>query len=265
MSEMLDKLREIGAQKIYEDTHIPVEHVQAMLHESFDGFSKVQFLGFISILEREYSKDLSELRAKGLVHFDDELPLQTENSVFVDPMNKRNMTPLYLLLAALVFAVAVYYSMETSSQESKVVQTVDNSIIEDAQKNIIEVDTNETNQSLESIDSNTSLVLVEDTNETLVEEVVEPTLSIVAKSKVWLGYVDVKTNRHHTKTFKGEFTLDATKEWLFVFGHGYVDIIVNGEVQKFSSKENVRFLYKDGVISTLTKREFKTLNRGRLW
>jgi len=37
MSEALDRLKKLGAQKIYEDTHIPINQVQAILYENFDG------------------------------------------------------------------------------------------------------------------------------------------------------------------------------------------------------------------------------------
>ena len=66
MSSGLEKLRSIGAQKIHEQTHIARQHAQALLHESFDDMSRIHFLGFISILEREYSVDLSDLKAKAV-------------------------------------------------------------------------------------------------------------------------------------------------------------------------------------------------------
>ena len=41
MSSGIDKLQELGAQKIYEQTHVSKEHVQAILHNSFEGLNKV--------------------------------------------------------------------------------------------------------------------------------------------------------------------------------------------------------------------------------
>jgi hypothetical protein len=46
MNSDLNKLKEIGAQKIYEQTHVSKEHVQSILHSSFEGLSKVQFFRF---------------------------------------------------------------------------------------------------------------------------------------------------------------------------------------------------------------------------
>ena len=88
MSEALERLQKLGAQKIYEDTHIPIKHVQAILHESFEGFSKVQFLGFISILEKEYSLELQELHEKGAEYFVEKNISTEGDSLFISQQKR---------------------------------------------------------------------------------------------------------------------------------------------------------------------------------
>ena len=61
MSEGFEKLKKIGAQKIYEKTHIARANVEYILSKSFDKLPKVQFRGFISILERDYGLDLQDV------------------------------------------------------------------------------------------------------------------------------------------------------------------------------------------------------------
>ena len=93
MSDGLDKLKAIGAQKIHEKTHIARIHVQAILHNSFEGITKIQFLGFISILEREYSVKLDELKARGLEYFGGETSQESDDiepHVFVTPKKKKS-------------------------------------------------------------------------------------------------------------------------------------------------------------------------------
>ena len=93
MSDGLNKLRGIGAQKIHELTHIARQHVQAVLHETFDDMNKIQFLGFVSILEREYGVDLSDLKAKGQEFYAGESSkLHQETKVFVSPKKKKSYT-----------------------------------------------------------------------------------------------------------------------------------------------------------------------------
>jgi hypothetical protein len=266
MSEGLERLKNIGAQKIYEETHIPVEHVQAIIHESFDGFSKVQFLGFVSILEREYNEDLTELRLKGLENFETEkdvLEGETEG-VFVVPKRKKKLTLLYVSLALLVFVVVAYLNI-SSDKEVLPVTEVDNSLIIDVQKNIDLNDSNDTNESFR--DANDSLADINSTEQDLAleEEIIPRSLKFITKTKLWLGYIDVKTNKHHNKIFTGEFELDADKDWLLVFGHKFVDVAVNNELMKVDTKKSLRFLYENGEMQALTLREFKKLNRGRTW
>jgi hypothetical protein len=270
MSEALDRLKDIGAQKIYEDTHIPVEHVQAILYESFDGLNKIQFVGFISILEREYSEDLSEIRSRGIGYFDEKSTPDeaiTDDVVFKSPNSKKNLTAFYIVLAILLLFVAIYYTMR-SADETLNKTLKENKIIEDVKKNIV-IDANVTQKS--NSDEN-STMQVEDTNATVVktetkkeEKAVPQSLKIIARTKVWLGYIDAATNKKYQKTFEGELDLDPTKEWLLYFGHGYIDVIIDGKERKFSEKNTLRLHYENGEIKQISINEFRRLNRGNTW
>ncbi|HFB53112.1 MAG TPA: hypothetical protein ENJ67_00135 [Sulfurimonas autotrophica] len=267
MSEALERLKDIGAQKIYEDTHIPVEHVQAILYESFDGLSKVQFVGFVSILEREYGEDLSAVRSRGVGYFDEKNAPDdaiTDDAIFKSSTGKKNLTVIYLIGAIVLFIIAIVYTMQSANksmdkaiQEHQVVQNVKQDIVAD-------VNTSETNSS----DENTSIRA--DENLTESAKIVEPkavthTFKIIARTKVWLGYIDVATDKKYQKTFTGEFDLDPTKEWLLTFGHGYIDVIVDGKKEVFSSKDTLRLHYQDGKIEKISINDFRKLNRGNTW
>lgn len=260
MSEELHKLQRIGAQKIYEKTHIPIQHIQEILQGNFSGLSRIQFLGFLSIIEREYSEDLSQHRAFGISYFD-EIDKEDSSSLSISPEEKKSKKSLYLGVAILIFVVVLvlkYVVYTPEVQEKK----VDNTLIENVQKNIepkialLE----EVNQTQES---NSSIKIPLEQKEPEVKEV--KSFKIITKSKVWFGYIDILTNKKRDKIFKGEFDLDPNKEWLLLFGHGYIDMYINGKIIKFSSRNNVRFEYKDGEIHAINKSEFKKLNRGRLW
>ncbi|MBD3810047.1 MAG: hypothetical protein IE884_05995, partial [Sulfuricurvum sp.] len=57
-----EDLLELGTEKIHEQTHISRDKIELVMTKSFAEIGKVQFMGYISILEREYSIDLSDLR-----------------------------------------------------------------------------------------------------------------------------------------------------------------------------------------------------------
>lgn len=269
MSEELDFLRDLGAQKIYEDTHISLKHVQSVIHESFEGLTKVQFLGFISILEREYNQDLSVLKEKGLEYFKNESPKESINtSVFIEPKRAKKPTFLYILIALLVFTLVAFLSLDSDSP-TPVAEKIDNSIIVSAQQTIdptaYESNSSNADTNASEIDENVTTPLVVVVKEEVIEEAIEPSLKIVAKSKLWIGYFN-KTDNIKKQTIIKEFLeLDPSKEWLLSLGHADVDIAVNGELQEFTTGSNIRFIYKNGELKQLNFRDFKILNEGRVW
>jgi hypothetical protein len=265
MSEGFEKLKNIGAQKIHEKTHIAKHHVQALLHESFDEMTKVQFIGFISILEREYSIQLEDLKESGIHYFQTLNAIhEEENQVFVAPKKKKSNTALYILLSFLLFAAAIFYSNSNNS-ESLEEQNATFQELEDSKK--VE------NKALVQEDENSSdTLLIEDANiskEPVViqEEVlaVEKSLKIIPNAKLWLGYINPKTHQKYQKLFSDSFELDAQKDWLLHLGHGDVTIVIHGEEKVYKNPDNMRFLYKDGEFKEITLSEFKSLNRGDRW
>ena len=265
MSEELDFLRDLGAQKIYEDTHISLKHAQSVIHESFEGLTKVQFLGFISILEREYSQDLSMLKEKGLAYFEDE-PVKevSTTSVFIEPAKAKSPTPIYVMVALSVFIIVAYFTIGGDSSTPQTVK-IDNSAIVNAQKNInpTAYESNSSDLNETSVDENETIPLV--VVEKIEPVVIPPSLKIIAKTKLWIGYIDRVEDIKKQTIIEGSLELDPSKEWLLSLGHGHVDIAINGELKEFSSPNNIRFLYKNGELKKLTFRDFKILNEGRVW
>lgn len=259
MSDGLNKLKGIGAQKIHEQTHIARQHVQAVLHETFDDMNKIQFLGFISILEREYGVDLSDLKAKEHeLYFGESSKNLQDTKVFIASKKKKNYTLLYILIVVVIFSVAVLFTLDLTSTASTKAKThtIDNSAIENAK---------------DSMSQNATLAgVVEDKAEPepeLIPQEVEPVKSfkIIPNSELWVGYIDLSDHKKYQKLFKGELDIDPNKNWILTLGHGYVNIEINGEVTKFNDKNNIRLLYKDSKLSKISFSEFKELNKGNKW
>lgn len=288
MSKDLKKLKSLGAQKIHEDTHIALRYVQSVIYESFEGLTKVQFLGFISILEREYQLDLSLLKIKGLEYFEDDA---SHGKVFVVPEKKTNFAALYIIIVIVIFSLAIYESFDFTKTNLGT-KALDNHVIVDAQKKISvnqEIDVldedisdenltaviSELNTSIETNSSSEPENVIADKKEpevatlfALPEVKVDKTLSSIViepRVRVWIGYINKTDNKKTQAIVNKILTLDGTKEWLIVAGHGSIDITVNGEKTKYSSPKSVRYRYKDGILKELNIQEFKELNNGRLW
>lgn len=262
MTDGLQKLKDIGAQKIHEKTHISRQHVQGILYESFEGMNKIQFIGFISILEREYALELDNLKANGLEYFSGETSYENPNNqVFVVPKKKKNFTMAYILSVVFIFLAVAIYSINSSSSTAKIQDTKLRELAKSAQQNSIEevasVDMNI------SAENNTSLVVAEEIKPEVLE--VPKSLKIVPKVAVWVGYIELDTHKKHQTTVKHNLTLDTSKEWILVFGHGNIDIEVNGEKRSFNTAKNLRFVYRDGNLTKISFTEFKRLNKGNIW
>lgn len=278
MNSGLDKLKEIGAQKIYEQTHISKEHVQAIIHNSFEGLNKVQILGFISILEREYGVDLSEIRDEAIIYFDDHNNVggEDDHGVFISTHEKKSNKSSYIFLGLLIILGALYY---TYTNDLIVSKNLDDTIIEDVKENVVEQNISNYENSSASdneLDVNSTLELnttkaQEQNDVELIKEVEEQepleshVLKVIPRSKVWMGYIELDTNKHHQKIITDSFELDTTKDWLIVFGHANLDIEIDGQKQSYREQGNIRFLYQNGKLEKIPFKEFKKLNRGNTW
>lgn len=311
MSEDFEKLKSIGVQKIHEATHIPRVHVQAILDENFEDMHSVQLAGFISILEREYSLNLSKLRNKSKEYFENKKPVhKTKKSatLLIASKKKRNLAPLYITLSVVIFVMFAIFNKPSDGEISK----IDNSAIKSAQEGILVVaDERNASKAEDNVTLNAQTMpepavqqeimqnpvepiaqlikqdpvqevvsqeaiakavqeVTQEANKTAAQEVSKEvtqgsSLKIISKNKVWLGYIDLSDYKQHQKTVLEEFTLDSTKNWLLVLGHGLVEIEANGVITKFEKSQNIRFSYIDSKLKEIDAEEFKKLNRGVKW
>ena len=282
MEESLKILKEIGAQQIHKDTHISKEYVQGIIHGSFEGLHPVQLSGFISILEREYDVDLSELKRQAKEQLQ-RVASSSERKVFVAPVKQKNNSIVYTILLIAIFLAAGYYSFVYLSSMATTEVSIDNSNIQSAQKSIeiiekIEeyaseegVEETNTTQAVDTLDEEVSLANTNSIEpEALSDPVEEPTagtktLKILPVNKIWAGYIMIETNQKYQKIFTDDFSMDTSKNWLLLFGSGTIYLEVNGEKKKYSSSQNMRFKYVDGVFTKITVAEFKELNKDRKW
>jgi len=313
MAENLDKLRAVGAQKIHEQTHISLKYIDAILYESFEGMQKVQLMGFISILEREYHVDLSDLRAQAQVYFQAQKELQSQEEepdykkkLLVSQTSKtmwlKDPRIVLALIGGVVAVIAAVwfssydktqYETSSSTQEVALADTTSSKGIQEKEHTIQPTQPKEQKQPDTKIaltpskEQNATTTVSSEQNETVVDskeqnatqieqkqEKVQPlenkqlvveTLKIIPRKKVWIGYIDRKTRKHRQKTTRRVVRLDPKKEYLIALGHGYVDIVVGKKKKHFKTASHLRFHYKDGVLTPISKKRFIALNQGKIW
>lgn len=264
MNEGFEKLKNMGAQKIHEQTHIAKHHVQAVLHESYDDLNKIQLLGFISILEREYGIDLSELRDRGVEYFNENIIVPTSQAkVFLTPKPKKILKKLYITVALVILVVGAIKIIPTMTTDSYYqVHEIDNSAIENAKSTIIK-------SSLVAQEVETPIVDTSLNNEKAATEVIDTgvieSFSIIPKKELWIGYLNLETYRKRQTIINEEMTLDSSNDWLLSLGHGHVDFEINGKTIKYNVDRTIRLKYIDGNLKRIKFSEFKELNKGNKW
>lgn len=266
----IDKLREIGAHKIFEQTHIAKKVVEDILNGNYYSMNKVQFSGFISILEREFHVDLQELIEEYNAHFYQDSTQEKEPFVvsIQEKSEDKKHTATYIVVALIIAVILLaLYSFSSSSDENKQSvsspaevlapqkEELNNTTIEEAKLHLSTLD--------ETVDADEEIIPVIDK---VIEEPVHiGKFEVIPQSNLWIGIIDLETFKRTQKLGSTPFELDAQKEWLLVMGHGYVNFMVNGEEQKYTDDSKVWFSYANGVLTKLTKREFKEKNRGKAW
>jgi len=264
----LDKLQEIGAHKIYEKTHIAKKFVEDILNKRYSSMNKIQFTGFISILEREYNVDLHELTeafalesATGTSKSDEPFVVsqQTEGS------KQKKSNAIYIISGLLVMGLVIVLLKPSEEEKAPLVEPV---VV-----NVKPVESELNNTTMEEARVNLNNL----GNEIAVEEIIEPVeevriepvhtskFEVVPRSKLWIGIVDLETFKRTQKLTSSPFELDKDKEWLLVMGHGFVNFEVNGEEESFKDEGKVWFSYENGVLRKLSRSEFKEKNRGKAW
>lgn len=244
MSNGFEKLKEIGAQKIHEQTHIPKEYTYAIVDRNFQNMNKIQFLGFMSILEREYSIKLDDLKNEAIDYFEENTKTFTiSKKVFLPAKKRKSFSKYYILLAVFIL---IFVALSNSS-------TVEKSI--DAPK----IDIDKIAQA--SLDMATQIeepVIIEDIP-------VSKTLKIIPDVELWMSYVNLNTGKKYQKVFSDELELDGDEHWLIKLGHGKVTFDINGGVDKYKSSRTLRFEYKNGNLKKLSYSEYSRLNKGKKW
>ena len=104
-----------------------------------------------------------------------------------------------------------------------------------------------------------------DKNITKTPALKESTAFILPDSKLWVGIIYLDNNKRKSFLGKDKLELNASRDQLITTGHGHFSMEFNGAVKKFSSKNPVKLLIRDGNFSIISNDKFKELNRGSLW
>jgi len=251
-------LEDIGSQAIYERTHISRNTIEAIIAKEFDSISRVQFNGFVAIIEREFQIDLRELKIEyNLSH---EIEVEVEEKELAPVIKKESHLKKYIILTFVFIGITAFFLLKDSNMMlNKESVELNNSHIELAKENL----------ELAKVSSSSRAVVVYEqklqSSSSVEKRKKIEILYVHPKSNLWIGIVDLDTKKKRQFTTKEPIELNASKSYLISLGHGYVSFELDGEEFDYKEKSNIRFFYEPYSIKKISRQEFKKRNQGKNW
>ncbi len=294
MRDVLEGLKGLDTEAIVQRTKISHSNIVKMLGRDFGAFKKVQFFGFISILEREYRVDLHSLREEYLEASALEQPTSLHPEYFLGAPRKRSLGKLWGIALLFLVGLVVYMLLpQTPQTPHLVLPETEHPLIVKAKEQL------EAARQQESLEENNtqypepimpekmevqSGILEPETNATLQEEqavapivtaaekVMTPTpsnveaeLVLIPSRRLWLGIIDMDDGTKIQTVTQDPYEINATKRWRMVLGHGYVEVRINGETKTYQTPEKLWLAYENGRLDELDAETFRQQNGGKSW
>lgn len=266
LCKTFEELQVLGAEKIHEKTHISRDKIELVLTKSYGEINKIQFMGFISILEREYGLDLNDIKEEFLRYQDENKSVlaQKKPSAVLQPASnaKQKWVVAGLGLIAAVISVGYFAQSKMANVPNEEIMQLSTAAVE-----VID----------EAIELNTTQAVEINATEPAKEQNLsrpqaplqniraEEGLEIRPVYKVWAGMIDLASHEKNQMITKDPIRIDTSKNWLIVLGHGRVQITSSSESEELRESGTVWFVYENGALKRLTKEEFIERNGGNNW
>ncbi len=268
-----EDLQELGCNSIHENTHITRAKVEAILNKSFDELTKVQFMGFLSILEREYKLDLSSLREEYDAYVQQNVDMLTpQKSVILQAQSRARRVWIIGAIIAVMLLLGISWMVQgkLSVFPTEDVLQLSTASIEVPEENLsIEINAS---SEVNATDLNTSQAVlspIPEDNKDIITDTAEIDLghvqSIKPLYKVWVGMMNLDTGVKTQRLTDRPIIIDTTKNWLFMFGHGRLKIETLDKNITLEEKNTVWFSCENGKLIQLNHKQFQAKNKGKNW
>jgi hypothetical protein len=264
-----EDLQALGTEKIHERTHISRDKVELVLTKSYGEIGRVQFMGFMSILEREYGIDLNSIRDEYSTYYQDHVvEVPSKSSVILQ--SSSNSKPKWILVGIVlivILMVAGYIAqgkMSNEPDEALMKLSVPPISVHDVMIDTNVTDVNETNET--NVTVSKAYSEKNTTKPTPAPTIVSGNGLIIRPTyKVWYGMIDMATGKRIQNITADPIVIDTSKNWLIFMGHGRLEIESSSGKTELKDKETARFVYENGSLKPLTKDEFIERNGGKNW
>jgi hypothetical protein len=260
--ETFEDLRSLGIESISEHTHIARKQLEVLLDGTFVGLSRIQAMGFFSILEREYGVNLDEQREEYRLKVPTNTMTPNDSLLLHKTSKSQQKWILGAIVSIIVLVMLAFFIQRMMSvvPQEEVLQLNHPiaplvSVVESNQS-----DTLETNTSVAEVNSS-----VPQQNKSIASSHTSGSFAFKPKSKVWVGVMDLSTRIKTQKVTKDMISIDTTKNSLYVFGHGRMEILTPDENKTLRNTSAVWFVYENGALTQIDEAQFFEKNGGAKW
>lgn len=267
-----EDLQALGTEKIHERTHISRDKVELVLSKSYGEIGRVQFMGFMSILEREYGIDLYTIRDEYSAYYRDHaVDAISKSSIILQSSSNSKpkwiMAGVVLIVALMIGGYIAQGKMSNEPDETLMKLSVPSLAVHDTTIDTNMSDMNDTNVS----ETNITVPMTNNSEKNITKPSISNPIvsgnSLVIRPayKVWYGMIDMATGQRIQNITSDPIIIDISKNWLIFLGHGRLQIESSSGKTELKDKETVRFIYENGSLKPLTKDEFIERNGGKNW
>lgn len=289
MDNALQKLREIGIEKIKEDTNLDITKIECILNKRFEKLDSVRAKGFVNILEKQYNLDLSfwllEYKDFHQGNKKDEPKIQESGVESKNSFLIWGAVALIGVIGAVLLALLIPSDSKASKKEiasasieEKIPQTSQDTAIKEEVEILQEqkeqnnqndlpkaVESKEITQNKQEVSSDKKI--------SEYGEVIFPNLSfdeenilyIESDKPLWVGIINIDSKKRIAKT-KKDFEIPLDKQLLISIARGGFALSFDDESKEFKGYLPVYLIHtKEGGLREISKEEFIYLNGGVEW
>jgi hypothetical protein len=154
---------------------------------------------------------------------------------------------------------------------------LDKVVLKMMQDRNITIDNNSSNEKVETALSTSSQAPTvkksEPTLEVVKEEEIKPkkkeiikgNLYIEPSKRAWVGIIYLDNYNKKDFLIRSKLPLDSSRDQIIIIGHSFFKIYNKKYSVNFTGSGPVRFVYRDGELMEISKKEFKRLSAGVSW
>jgi uncharacterized membrane protein YecN with MAPEG domain len=238
--------------EINEKTRISVANIEKIAQKDFSGLKRVQVLGLISILEREYGEAFTDLRQASDEYFGSLAETISIPVNLVKEVSSSRGQKWLIWLFGLILIVALWFFYSSLNQNTT--QAIATPNIEETNITIepmaTEADVTDVNKTKEG---NITSINGVDTN---VTNTTSSSVKIVPLKRLWFAIVDLATKKVIDHSMTHPFETNTTSDILIVTSVAPFSMITAAGEKKYNDFKSHYFKVTKGITEEITKEVF---------